>query len=95
MEHGFLEEEVTDSYDQAGLPVIQKSFNLSALNQAALWIRAVTEQIQENTEDISAIKDEMADLKNQLKLANAEIKELKRQNSLSYAKEIVPERWDM
>ena len=26
----------------------------------------------------------MADLKNQLKLANAEIKELKRQNSLSY-----------
>lgn len=36
MEHGFLEEEVTDNYDQAGLPVIQKSFNLSALNQAAL-----------------------------------------------------------
>lgn len=34
----------------------------------------------------------MADLKNQLKLANAEIKELKRQNSLSYAKEVVPER---
>lgn len=36
IEHGYLEEEVTDKSDEAGLPVVQKNFNLSTLNQAAL-----------------------------------------------------------
>ena len=36
IEHGYLEEEKTGSSDEAGLPVIQKNFNLSTLNQAAL-----------------------------------------------------------
>lgn len=36
IEHGFLEEEATSKLDEAGLPVIQKNFNLTGLNQAAL-----------------------------------------------------------
>lgn len=36
IEHGYLEEETTNKTDDAGLPVIQKNFNLTGLNQAAL-----------------------------------------------------------
>lgn len=36
IEHNFLEEETTDKIDEAGLPVIQKNFDLTTLNQAAL-----------------------------------------------------------
>lgn len=36
IEHGFLSEETTNQTDQAGLPVVQKNFDLTSLNQAAL-----------------------------------------------------------
>lgn len=36
IENNFLEEESTNSTDESGLPVIQKNFNLTSLNQAAL-----------------------------------------------------------
>lgn len=36
IEHGYLEEESTNKTDEAGLVVVQKNFNLSTLNQAAL-----------------------------------------------------------
>ena len=36
IEHGYLDEESTDKTDEAGLVVVQKNFNLSNLNQAAL-----------------------------------------------------------
>ena len=68
IEHNLLEEEVTDRYDEAGLPVIQKNFNLTGLNQAALWVRAVTEQIVTNTEDIEELKKEVAALKKELSI---------------------------
>lgn len=66
IEHGFLKEETTDKTDEAGLPVIQKNFNLQGLNQAALWIKAVSEQLITNTEDIERIKLENADMKRRI-----------------------------
>ena len=36
IEHKYLEEEVTNKTDEAGFPVIQKNFNLTGLQQAAL-----------------------------------------------------------
>lgn len=36
MDKGLLEEETTSSYDESGLPVVSKNFNLSNLRQAAL-----------------------------------------------------------
>lgn len=36
IEKGLLKEELTDHYDESGLVVVQKNFDLSGLNQAAL-----------------------------------------------------------
>ena len=36
IEHGLLEEETSNSYDESGLPIVNKNFNLQSLNQAAL-----------------------------------------------------------
>ena len=94
---GLLEEEVTGSYDKAGLPIIHKNFQLDGFQQAALWVKAVTQQIQMNTEDISNVKDEVAELKQELKLAKEEIKELKRKQAINNVKEIeyYPESYTM
>lgn len=73
IEHGFLEEETTDKTDEAGLPVIQKNFNLQGLNQAALWIKAVSEQLITNTEDIERIKLENADMKRRIAVLESTI----------------------
>lgn len=72
IEHGFLEEETTGNYDEAGLPVVQKNFNLTSLQQAALWVKAVTAQVTENTKDIET-------LKGTVEKQQREIEELKRQ----------------
>lgn len=63
IEKGLLEEEVTDKKDDAGLTIIQKNFNLTGLQQAALWVRAVTDQVTKNTDDIEAMKRELEELK--------------------------------
>lgn len=73
--NGFLEEETTSKTDSAGLPIIQKNFNLSGLQQAALWVKAVTEQITMNTADIEDMKDEISSLRK-------ELENLKREQSL-------------
>ena len=66
IEKGLLAEEVTEKTDEAGLPVIQKNFNLTGLQQAALWVKAVTEQVSKNTDDIEEIKNENQDLKRRI-----------------------------
>lgn len=50
-----------------------------------------------NTEDISNVKDEVAELKQELKLAKEEIKELKRKQAINNVKEIeyYPESYTM
>lgn len=66
IEHGFLEEQATEKKDEAGLPIIQKNFNLAGLQQAALWAKAVTQQVVKNTSDIEEIKSENEDLKRRI-----------------------------
>ena len=75
MEKNLLAEETTNNYDEAGLPVIQKNFNLQGLNQAALWVKAVTEQVTANTEDIEELKKKVAALEKELSLRRNETKE--------------------
>lgn len=81
IEKGYLEEDVLDDQrDQAGLPIIQKSFNLTGLHQAALWVKAVTKQVAQNTDDIEAIKAENAEMRRRLaKLEAAEAARNKRE----------------
>ena len=68
IEKGLLAEEVTGNTDEAGLPIVQKSFDLQKLNQAALWVKAVTEQVTTNTEDIEVLKKKVAALEKELSL---------------------------
>ena len=63
IEHGLLEEQLTDKKDEAGLTIIQKNFNLAGLQQATLWVKAVTEQVTQNTADIEDMKKELEELK--------------------------------
>lgn len=63
IEHNLLTEEETGKTDEAGLTIIQKNFNLTGLQQAALWVKAVTEQVSKNTDDIEEMKQELAELK--------------------------------
>ena len=58
-----LEEQLTDKKDEAGLTIVQKNFNLTGLQQAALWVKAVTEQVTQNTADIEDMKKELEELK--------------------------------
>ena len=68
IENGFLTEEVTSECDEAGLPIVQKNFNLSSLQQAALWVKAVTEAVQKHEEDIEDLKKKVANLEKELSL---------------------------
>lgn len=63
IENEYLAEETCDKTDEGGLPIIQKNFNLEGLNQAALWVKAVTEQVTKNTDDIEKMKQELEELK--------------------------------
>lgn len=94
---GLLAEEASGNYDSAGFQIMQKNFQLDGFQQAALWVKAVTQQIQINTEDISNVKDELAEVKQELKLAKEEIKELKRQKALENVKDVeyYPESYKM
>lgn len=63
IERGLLTEETLEEKDQAGLPIVQKQFDLTGLQQAVLWVKAVTEQVTKNTDDIELLKQELEELK--------------------------------
>ena len=63
IENGFLSEEVSNNTDEAGLPIITKNFNLTTLKQAALWIKAVNEQLINNTAQLNAQGEDIDELK--------------------------------
>lgn len=82
IEHGYLDEEVSPSKkDEAGLPVITRVFNLTGLNQAALWVKAVTEQVQANTNDIEDLKQSNEELKQSNEELRREIELLKKEQA--------------
>lgn len=58
-----MTEEVLTEKDQAGLPIIQKQFDLEGLHQAALWVKTVTDKIVQHDDAIEEIKAENAELK--------------------------------
>ena len=82
IENGYLEEEATTQTDEAGLIIYQKNFNLTNLNQAALWVQAVTQQVTTNTQDIEQLKEDNIVLKEENKQMRKEIDQLKKEMSL-------------
>lgn len=83
IEKGLLEEESTNKLDQAGFPIIQKSFDLQGLNQAALWIRKVTEAVVKHEQDIEEIKKELRELREDNARKDARIAELEEKFAIS------------
>lgn len=82
IEKGLLEEEVTGNFDSAGLPIVQKSFDLNGLQQAALWVKAVTDQITLNTNDIENLKTSNEEMKSEIERLTKKIADLERIQSL-------------
>ena len=83
IEHGYLEEEATMRTDEGGAIVFQKNFNLTNLNQAALWVQAVTKQVTANTQDIEQLKEDNEFLKEENRQMRQEINALKKEMSLN------------
>lgn len=93
--NGLLEEELTGNYDSAGLPIIQKSFDLNGLQQAALWVKAVTEQITTNTADIEDLKLSNEEMKSEIERLTKKIADLEKFQSLERNKTPEPVEYKM
>lgn len=76
IERGYMQEEQTELKDAAGFPVVQKIFDLNKFQQAALWAKAVTEQITKNTADIENVQQEQDKTNKRVELLEARLKEL-------------------
>lgn len=83
IEHGYLEEESTNKTDEAGLVVVQKNFNLTGLQQAALWVKAVTETVQRHDEDIEDLKERMSEIEKKNQALEKELSLYRNQTIIS------------
>ena len=72
---GYMKTAVTPYKDEAGLAIREMSFDMQKLGQFGLWIKAITQQVVTNTDDIE-------ELKSTIKQQQIELNELKRQMSL-------------
>lgn len=68
---GYMNSKLTSYKDEAGLIIREMSFDMQKLGQFGLWVKAVSEQVSKNTDDIE-------DLKDTVKQQSLEIAELKR-----------------
>lgn len=60
---GYLTTEITNYKDEAGFAIREMSFDMQKLGQFGLWVKAVTEQVSKNTDDIENIKRELRELR--------------------------------
>lgn len=86
-ESGYMKSELTTYKDEAGLIIREMSFDMQKLGQFGLWVKAVTKQVQENTDDIDILKDKVD-------LQERRIRELEKLIELYQYKEVIPEKYD-
>ena len=60
---GYMTSAITNYKDEAGLAIREMSFDMQKLGQFGLWVKAVTEQVSKNTDDIESIKRELQELR--------------------------------
>ena len=60
---GYMDSKITNYKDEAGLAIREMSFDMQKLGQFGLWVKAVTEQVTKNTDDIESIKKELRELR--------------------------------
>ena len=81
-ESGYMKTAITPYKNEAGLAIREMSFDMQKLGQFGLWVKAITQQVVINTDDIE-------ELKTAYKQQQREIAELKRKISLSETKDAV------
>lgn len=105
--NSLLDEVPTGKFDEAGFQIMKKEFNLTSFQQAAFWVKAVTEQITANTqqlnvhsENIENIRSQLIDTQQQLTDTQAQLKdtqlrmrELERQMAIKNTKIEYPETY--
>ena len=77
---GYMTSKLTNYKDEAGLTIRELSFDMQKLGQFGLWVKAITEQVVSNTDDIQ-------ELKNTLQQQNRKIAELERRLDIKEGKE--------
>lgn len=89
-ESGYLNTEITTYKDEAGFNIRQLNFDMEKLGQFGLWVKAVTQQVSENTEDIATLKSKIDEYEKR-------IKSLERLYHISDVKEVdfYPESYNM
>lgn len=82
---GYMTTKITSYKDEAGLSIREMSFDMQKLGQFGLWVKAITQQVVTNTDDIE-------ELKSTVKQQQREINELKKQMALKDIKEVPYEK---
>lgn len=77
---GYMTSKLTNYKDEAGLTIRELSFDMQKLGQFGLWIKAITEQVVSNTDDIQELRANYNDLQK-------EVKELRRRLDIKEGKE--------
>ena len=85
---GYMTTAITPYKDEAGFAIREMSFDMQKLGQFGLWVKAITQQVVTNTDDIE-------ELKSTVKQQQREIAELKRQMSLRDVKDATVVSYEM
>ena len=78
-----MNSKLTSYKDEAGLIIREMSFDMQKLGQFGLWVKAVSEQVSKNTDDIEELKQEIKQLRR-------ENKEIRTKLAIKDAKEVTP-----
>lgn len=65
---GYMTSAITSYKDSAGFAIREMSFDMQKLGQFGLWVKAITNQVSENTDDIQSLKKEVDSLKREINL---------------------------
>lgn len=66
-ENGYLSTAITNYKDTAGFSIREMSFDMDKLGQFGLWAKAITNQVTENTEDITSMKKKIEEYEKRIK----------------------------
>lgn len=66
-EQGYMSTDITTYKDEAGFNIRQLNFDMQKLGQFGLWVKNITNQVTENTEDITSMKKKIEEYEKRIK----------------------------
>lgn len=76
---GYMTSKLTNYKDESGFTIRELSFDMQKLGQFGLWVKAITEQVVSNTDDIQELRTNYNELQK-------EVKELRRRLDIKEGK---------